>query len=488
MASQINVAHNYPGRFDLNQGVSRRRGAPIDAVKQDRTVALLNKYDRRVPRYTSYPTAPHFGPQVGAASYRRWLSGLDPASALSLYVHVPFCDSMCWFCGCHTKIVRRHRPVSDFLRVLRREIDLVADTLGTRRPACHLHFGGGSPTILTPAEITGLMAQLGTRFEIRADADIAIEIDPRDLDPGVIPALAQGGVNRASIGLQDLNPRVQAAVNRVQSFEETRDVIESLRAHGIASINIDLMYGLPHQDLDGIGATIDAALALEPNRICLFGYAHVPWMKRHQRLIDEAALPGPGERFAQYLAAADRLSGAGYQWIGLDHFARPNDSLAVAARAGTLRRNFQGYTTDAAVARLGFGPSAIGALPQGFIQNATAMHDYRDLVSRGDLPVVRGRALSEDDRLCGAVIERLMCDLKVDLGQICRSFGQAATVFAAEVAALDEMRRDGLVQIEEGEAGPIVQVTAQGRPFVRAACAAFDAYLDPSEARHARAI
>jgi len=454
----------------------------------DKIDSLLAKYDRRVPRYTSYPTAPHFGLQVQSKDYRRWLVELDPGAPLSLYVHIPFCDSLCWFCGCHTKIVNRHRPVAQYLEVLTKEIDLVADALGTRRGVCHLHFGGGTPTILTAQEITALFDRLGSRFEISAEADIAVEIDPRDLDLAVIPALAVGGVNRASIGLQDLNPKVQAAVNRMQSYEETEDVIEFLRAADIGAINIDLMYGLPHQDIACVVDTIDSALCLEPDRISLFGYAHVPWMKKHQRLIDEAALPGPKERFAQFMGAADRLMGAGYRWIGLDHFARPRDSLAVAARDGTLRRNFQGYTTDPAVARIGFGPSAIGAMPQGFIQNTTAMSRYREAVVRGEFPIARGKCLGGDDRLRATVIERLMCDLRVDLGQICGNFGVGESVFGKEIDALSGMRDDGLVEFVRGGNGLLIRMTAKGRPFVRAACAVFDAYLNPGETRHARAV
>jgi oxygen-independent coproporphyrinogen-3 oxidase len=449
---------------------------------------LLAKYDRRVPRYTSYPTAPHFGPGVGAAEYRRWLAELDPDLPLSLYVHVPFCDSMCWFCGCHTKIVNRHEPVAKYLEVLMREIDLVADRLGTRRRVCHLHFGGGTPTILTPDEVEALFARLRARFDLLPDADIAVEIDPRDLDPEVIRALAKAGVNRASIGLQDLNPEVQVAVNRVQTFEETRAVVDALRAAGIGSINIDLMYGLPHQTVEGVRATIDGALRLAPERLCIFGYAHVPWMKRHQRLIDEAALPDAEARFAQYMAAAEHLQASGYQWIGLDHFARPDDPMAVAARARGLHRNFQGYTTDDAMVRLGFGPSAIGAMPQGFIQNMVAMHDYRDAVSKGELPVVRGRKLDQDDRLRAAVIERLMCDLEVDLDRICRGFGCDSSIFSDELANLAEMEEDGLVELDGAGDGSVIRVTPKGRPFMRAACAAFDRYLRPDETRHVRAV
>ncbi|MFQ5774367.1 MAG: oxygen-independent coproporphyrinogen III oxidase [Kiloniellaceae bacterium] len=445
---------------------------------------LLSKYDLRVPRYTSYPTAPHFGPAVGARAYGRWLAELDPGLPLSLYLHVPFCDSLCWFCGCHTKIVRRYEPVAGYLVQLRREIELVADALGTRRRVCHIHLGGGTPTIIEAADLEGLFDHLRVRFDVLAGADIAIENDPRELSQDLVRTMAAVGVNRASLGLQDINPEVQRAVNRVQSIEQTRRVAEALRAAGIASINVDLMYGLPHQTVPRVLTTIEAVLDMAPERICVFGYAHVPWMKRHQRLIDEAALPGPSDRFAQYMAAAERLQEAGYVWIGLDHFARPDDELAVAAREGRLHRNFQGYTTDEAPVRLGFGPSAIGTLPQGFVQNAVPLHAYREAVSFRQFPVARGLRLTDDDRLRAAVIERLMCTLEVDLGEVCGAFGCDTGVFCEELAGLSEMEADGVVALD----GARVRVTARGRPFVRTVCARFDRYLRPEVGRHVRAV
>jgi oxygen-independent coproporphyrinogen-3 oxidase len=292
------------------------------------------------------------------------------------------------------------------------------------------------------------------------------------------------GVNRASLGVQDLDPRVQKAVNRIQSLAETREVTDALRHAGIKSLNIDLMYGLPHQTVAGIRSTIDAVLGLAPDRLCLFGYAHVPWMKRHQKMIDEAALPGPEERFAQYRTAAERLQAAGYVWIGLDHFARPDDPLAVALSTRRLHRNFQGYTTDGAHARLGFGPSAIGALPQGFVQNAVAMSAYRAAVDGGHLPVQRGLALSDDDRLQGAVIEQLMCYLEVDLAAISRRFRRVPDVFDDAVNGLADPIADGLATVRDG----VLRVTPRGRPFIRTVCAQFDTYLAPDAQRHARAV
>ncbi len=452
--------------------------------KTNRANSLLAKYDRRVPRYTSYPTAVQFTPAVRGDRYRAWLEDLDPALPLSLYFHIPFCDSLCWFCGCHTKVVRRYAPIAAYMELLLRELDLVAELLPGRHKVCHVHLGGGTPTILEPADMERLFARLRARFDVLPDADIAVENDPREFNQDLVETMARVGVNRASLGLQDVNIQVQRAVNRVQSLDETKRVARALRGAGIGSINIDLMYGLPYQTVARVLSSIEAALDLAPDRVCLFGYAHVPWMKKHQRLIDEAGLPDAAERFAQYLAAAKRLREAGYLWIGLDHFARPGDDLAKAARDQTLRRNFQGYTTDPATVRLGFGPSAIGMLPQGFVQNEVPMKVYRDAIEAGALPVARGLALTADDRLRGAAIERLMCFLEVDLGAIAQSHEADPRVFAGDLAALEEMAADGLVEID----GWRVRVTETGRPFLRTACAAFDPYLEPSATRHAQAV
>jgi oxygen-independent coproporphyrinogen-3 oxidase len=329
-----------------------------------------------------------------------------------------------------------------------------------------------------------LFAHLRARFDLLPDADIAVENDPREFNQDLVETMARVGVNRASLGLQDVNIQVQKAVNRVQSIDETARVARALRGAGIGSINIDLMYGLPYQSVARVLTSIEATLDLAPDRVCLFGYAHVPWMKKHQRLIDEAGLPDAEERFAQYRAAAGRLQEAGYVWIGLDHFARPDDDLAKAARDRTLHRNFQGYTTDDAPVRLGFGPSAIGMLPQGFVQNEVPLHAYREAVEAGALPVARGLALSADDRLRGAVIEQLMCFLEVDLDTIAGRFETDPGVFADDLTKLVDMVTDGLVEID----GWRVRVTEAGRPFLRTVCAAFDPYLEATATRHAQAV
>ena len=439
---------------------------------------LLEKYDRLVPRYTSYPTAPHFSAAVGPKEYRDWLAAIPADEPLSLYAHIPFCDSLCWFCGCHTKVVRRYQPVARYIDVLKREIALVASALGARRPLGHLHFGGGSPTILAPDDVLALSECLRRHFAFTAQAEMAVEIDPREVTREIIEAWAHAGTTRASLGVQDFDPEVQKAINRTQSFELTAQVIGWLRESGVARINIDLMYGLPHQTLEGAVATAERVVALAPDRVALFGYAHVPWMKRHQRLIDEAALPGREARFAQSEAVAACLTAAGYRRIGFDHFARPEDPLAQAPVVGRLHRNFQGYTSDPCRSLIGLGASAIGAFRDGYVQNAAPMKDYAAAIDAGRLASARGIQTDEDDRLRRQVIERLMCDLAVDLSD----FGPGE--FGPERIDLAEMERDRLVRLD----GSTLRVTETGRPFLRNVCALFDRYLNTGQARHSRAV
>jgi oxygen-independent coproporphyrinogen-3 oxidase len=445
---------------------------------------LIARYDIRVPRYTSYPTAPHFGPGIDDDRYRGWLADLDPATPLSLYLHIPFCDEMCWFCGCYTKIVHRYEPIRTYLDALEAEIRLVARALPGRFAARHLHWGGGSPTMLTPEDWSALVAHLRRHFDIAADAELAVEIDPRDATEAYIAALAGAGVNRASMGVQDFDPVVQQAINRLQPFPVVERVCGWLRTHGIARINLDLMYGLPHQTVARVLAMVDQALRLEPSRIALFGYAHVPWMKAHQKQIDEQALPDAGERLAQVVAAGRRLEQAGYVAVGLDHFARPDDDLARALAEARLHRNFQGYTTDAATVLLGLGASAIGALPQGYAQNIAPLKEYREAVAAGRLPIARGIGLTPDDRLRRDVIEQLMCGLVCDLAATARRHGFPADALAGDRERLRPFVDDGLIEV----AGDRVSITRQGRPFARIVAATFDAYLESGVARHSRAV
>ena len=445
---------------------------------------LIAKYDGRAPRYTSYPTAVQFTPQVNAETYRKWLAELPPHEAVSLYLHIPFCSRLCWYCGCNTRAVNSQDPISTYVGLMLDELAMLRAALPTRLKASAVHLGGGTPNMLRAPDMDRLFAALRRQFDVAADAEIAAELDPAVLTEDWVRAAASHGLNRASLGVQNLDPIVQAAVNRREKFEEIARCVGWLRDAGVGSINLDLMYGLPFQTTRNTLTTIDAVLKLRPERLALFGYAHVPWMKAHQQLINEAALPGPAERLDQSESAAERLIAQGYVRIGLDHFALPSDELALAAGDGRLHRNFQGYTTDAAGTLLGLGASAIGSLPQGFVQNAAQELAWRKAVGAGDLPIARGVALTDEDRFRGQIIEALRCDLDVDLSAICSAHGRSLSDLAPEFRALDDFERDGLVRHD----GARVVVTERGRPLVRSACAVFDSYLAPEARRHARSI
>ena len=442
----------------------------------------LKYLDRRIPRYTSYPTAAQFAPEIDAGSYARWLAAVPATAPVSVYVHVPFCSELCLYCGCHTTVARRYTAIEAYVELLLGEIALVSGILGNR-PASHLHWGGGTPSILAPDDFQRITAALQAHFNFGAGAELAIEIDPRTLTKDYVAVLADAGITRVSLGVQDFNPRVQSAVNRVQSFEQTARVADWLRGAGIGSINLDLMYGLPYQSVASVATTVERALALDADRIALFGYAHVPWMKRHQRLIPEQALPDSGERFAQNHIAAEVLVGAGYVPIGLDHFAKSGDLLAKQQRAGRLHRNFQGYTTDESVALMGFGASAIGTWPDGYVQNTPSAVAYRAAIAAGRLATARGRMLTKEDRLRRDVIERLMCDLHVDLAEQCAAHNVDANHFAAEISRLDLLAGDGLVE----RAGHKISIPERARALVRTVCAVFDAYVKDDDMRFSRA-
>ena len=444
------------------------------------TPHLIEKYGGPVPRYTSYPTAPQFHDGIGADTYAEWLAALDPSmGALSLYLHIPYCRKMCTYCGCNTKITRQHAPVAGYVDDLVAEIELVARHLGERFPVSNIHFGGGTPNMLTPEEFAGVMAALGDAFDLGPQTDTAVEIDPRLLTGRMADAMAAAGVTRASLGVQDLNDDVQQVIGRVQPLAVVDNALGLLRRAGITAINLDLMYGLPLQTVEKVRRSAELAAALGAHRIALFGYAHVPWMKPHQRLLDGYPRADGAGRLAQAEAAADTLAEHGYRRIGLDHFARREDPLVRAQASGRLMRNFQGYTTDDAPALIGFGASAIGTLPQGFVQNLPDVRGHARAVAAGRLPVARGLALTADDRRRAAIIERLMCDLKVDLS----GFG-GAPAFRPELARLGALAADGLAVLD----GPRVTVPEDARPLVRVVAAVFDRYLDPAAGRHSKAV
>jgi len=447
------------------------------------TAIPIRLAEAQAPRYTSYPTAPHFGPAVDGAVYREWLAALPADAPLSLYLHVPFCHQLCWYCGCHTGVASSYKRIGAYAGLLLQEIALLSAVLGPGRPVTGLHWGGGTPSILLAEDFTAVMGALREAFDFRPGAELAIEIDPRHLTAEKAQALAAAGINRASLGVQDFNPHVQEAINRIQPFEVTAAAARLLREAGIAALNFDLMYGLPHQSLEDVQNTASLAAEIRPDRVSVFGYAHVPWMKKHQKMIDTAALPGAEARIAQAEAAERVLLQHGYRAVGMDHFALPDDPLLRYADDGRLHRNFQGYTTDQAEVLLGLGVSSIGTLPQGYAQNEKDTLAYAKALGEGRLPVVRGIALSSEDRLRRDVIQALMCSFAVDLRAQAVAHGRPGFDFSESLERLAPLAEDGLVTVE----GAKVRVTGEGRRAVRLIASCFDAYLKAG-GRYSKAV
>ena len=445
---------------------------------------LTGKYSAPVPRYTSYPTAPHFGPHITNDAYSQWLQALGEGDKLSLYVHIPYCDRLCWFCACHTKHTLRYEPVAEYLEALTREVLAVSEKVSPKAVVTALHFGGGSPTLMKPDDIRRIGALFRSAFNFAPDAEISVEMDPNDMDEARYDALADIGMTRASLGVQDFQAEVQKAINRIQTFEQTKSVVDAVRARGVHSVNCDLLYGLPHQTLETLAETVKQILTLDPDRIALFGYAHVPWMKKHQTMIKEEVLPDVDARFDQSRMAAAMLVAAGYQQIGIDHFAKPGDSMAIADREGRLRRNFQGYTDDSAETLIGFGASSIGQFRQGFVQNQTATGEYQRMTESEGLTVVRGLAFSDEDRLRGYAIEKIMCDFAFSFADLKTRFGAAADEVIAEAKLFVGQNADGLAEIVEGR----FRLTETGRLFARTVASQFDAYLGNGKGRHSIAV
>lgn len=443
---------------------------------------LIAKHSAPVPRYTSYPTAPHFVPAITPDDYAEWLRAVPHDTATSLYLHIPFCEKLCWYCGCNTKATERYEPVAKYLEALAAERSTIARLIGGTARITHMHWGGGSPSILSVEDILKLTDDLRRQFRFDADAEVAVEVDPRTVTAAKVAAFAAGGFNRVSVGVQDFSETVQQAINRLQSFETTRDVIDGFRAAGIRSVNIDLVYGLPRQTLARLEDTVAKVLTLAPDRVAIFGYAHLPARIVHQRMIADSDLPGSVERFEQANRAANMLTDAGYVRVGLDHFARPGDSLAT----GTVRRNFQGYTTDTAETLIGMGASSIGRLEQGYVQNATAVAEYARRVLAGGLATVKGRAFTDEDRARGAVIEDLLCNMRFSAPAMIERFGAAGFALAAEARRVIASDVDGLVEATDSDGS--FMVTEKGRLFLRSICACFDAYLGQGTATHAAGV
>lgn len=440
---------------------------------------LLRYGQERSPRYTSYPTAPHFHAGVDAAVYGDWLDTLDRGKPISLYLHVPYCKSLCWYCGCNTRATTQDGPVEAYLKVLLKELTLVADRLPGRMKVSHLALGGGTPAILSPSQMDRLMAAIRDRFDFLADAELAIEIDPRHFTRDDAQGLARNGFTRASTGVQSFDPAVQRAINRIQPYELVEAAFNRLREAGVMKINADLLYGLSLQSEDSARASAEAAAALNPDRLAVFGYAHVPHMKAHQRLIKDEDLPAAKARLKQADAMEAALTACGYYRIGIDHYARPDDPMTRALETGTLRRNFQGYTTDKAETLIALGASAIGQTPQGHVQNKADVRAWMLDVDAGRLPVGKGVEVSREDAMRAAIIEQVMTYLSVDPEAVAACFG-----LPAPEADIEDLTLAGVVGVESGR----IIVNPAYRPLARLVAAAFDGYLASSEARHSVSV
>jgi oxygen-independent coproporphyrinogen-3 oxidase len=444
-------------------------------VGREVTADLLARHDRPGPRYTSYPTAVEFHEGVGTDDYVERLAAADELgdAPLSLYMHLPFCEQRCLFCGCHV-IITRHRDVAEpYLELVKREVELLAGRLPNRRRFAQLHLGGGTPTYFSPAQLTDLLGHTLEHFRPAPGAELALEADPRVTTTDHIDALAELGFNRISFGVQDLTPEVQESINRVQSLEETAALVTHARRRGFRGINVDLIYGLPLQTPESFERTVDSVIELGIDRAAVYSFAFVPWVRGHQKKIEEDQLPDARTKLALFAIARERFLRAGYEPIGMDHFARPDDELALAKHDGRLRRNFQGYAVIPGDDVLGIGISAIGDVRGAYVQNEKKLSTYEERIRAGELPVMRGVARSADDEIRRAVIHELMCNFRVDTADISRRFGlDFASYFAEDLALLADRERDGLVKLSRGR----IEATPAGELFVRNLAMCFDRY------------
>lgn len=451
----------------------------MTAGARSATAELLARYDRPGPRYTSYPTAVEFHERFTEADYRRHLAlaAARRHDPLSLYVHLPFCEHRCLFCACNVVITRHRDVASRYLDLVLRELSMLAGHLGSRRTLAQMHWGGGTPTYYPPADLEKLFRAIAREFEFTPDADLGIEADPRVTSADHLSQLAALGFNRLSLGVQDFDPEVQETVHRIQAPEETRRLVERARAEGFASVNLDLIFGLPHQTVARFRRTLEQVLDIRPDRLAVYSFAFVPWLHGHMKRLPREALPGPETKLELLALAIDLLTAVGYRQIGMDHFALPTDSLAAAADTGTLHRNFMGYAVQPAPDLVGLGLSAIGDVAGAFMQNAKKLSGYEAAVSAGRLPTERGYALTEDDLRRRWVIIRLMGAFRVDGAAFEQAFGVSLSdCFPTELAALRAPRgpvEDGLLEID----GDTLRVTRRGEAFVRSLCMVFDSYL-----------
>ncbi|MEN9429687.1 MAG: oxygen-independent coproporphyrinogen oxidase [Pseudomonadota bacterium] len=440
-------------------------------------VDLIQRYDLAGPRYTSYPTAVQFHNQFDETEYLQAIHDSNASQRpLSLYVHLPFCGTVCYYCACNKIITANRKRASPYLDDLHQEIELQAARFTEKRPVSQLHFGGGTPTFISDDEITSLMNKLRQHFYLLEEdkGDYSIEIDPREVTPAKIVLLRKLGFNRMSFGVQDFDPKVQVAVNRIQSLEQTAAAVDAARASGFHSINIDLIYGLPFQTVESFAITLDKVLALNPDRLSVFNYAHLPHLFKVQKQMDENTLPSAATKLAILQYVIERLQQAGYVYIGMDHFAKPDDELALAQENGTLYRNFQGYSTHAGCDLIGLGITSIGMVDDTYSQNVKTLEEYHECVSTGKLPVYRGVRLTTDDKLRRALITQLICLFKIDISSLEQTWNiDFADYFAEELRQLAVMANDGLITLDK----TVIRVLPRGRLLIRNICMVFDSYL-----------
>lgn len=444
--------------------------------------ADLGLFDAKVPRYTSYPTAPHFSNEIDAGFFESCLAEIPENSEVSLYVHVPFCRRLCWFCACRTQGTQTASPVAAYVEVLKQELQLLKKRLPKGVSLSRLHWGGGTPTLLSADMIADLAGSIFDVAPLADKGEFSVEIDPNEVDEARLDALANAGMNRASIGVQDFDPAIQETIGRLQSYEITKQAVDMIRDRGVNSLNADILFGLPHQTPEKITDSVQKLLSLSPDRVALYGYAHVPWMAKRQQMIPSDALPTPEERLSLFETAAELFSWDGYDAIGIDHFALPSDGLAKAAKNGQLKRNFQGYTDDQADVLIGVGASSISKFPQGFAQNAPATAAYSKAIQAGGFSVSRGHVFAGDDRLNARLIEAVMCDFAVDSDEVCSLFDVSPQDLRDKFDVVNK-QFDGLLSVTHDG----LFIPPEVRPLTRLIARAFDAY-DQSKARHSAAI
>ncbi|MBN9889216.1 oxygen-independent coproporphyrinogen III oxidase [Salipiger abyssi] len=445
-------------------------------------LSRLGLFDAKVPRYTSYPTAPHFSNAVSPGDFASWIEAVPEGGTVSLYLHVPFCRRLCWFCACRTQGTATLGPVESYVQTLLSELDLLKAHLPRGVKLSRLHWGGGTPTLLSPGLMRALIDKVAEVAPFAEHAEFSVEIDPNEIDGERLDVLAAGGMNRASIGVQDFDEQIQATIGRPQGYDVTRRAVEMIRERGVASLNADILYGLPHQTRAKITETVQKLLSFAPDRVALYGYAHVPWMAKRQQMIPSDALPTPAERLDLFDTARRLFAWDGYAEIGIDHFATPDDGLAIAQKTGKLRRNFQGYTDDTSEVLIGLGASSISKFPQGYAQNAPATSAYTAAVREGRFATSRGHAFGGDDRLRARMIEMLMCDFRIRSEELEQDYGVSPAALKAMFSRANE-QFEGLLEITEDG----LFIPPEARPLTRMIARSFDAY-DLSKAGHSSAI